>query len=123
MERRGSGLKKILRETEFLVGYTEELKPEFESTSTDFHVIFRNVNYSSQVSSQVSSQDGSQDVFDKIIAFCKTERTKKEICEFLNMSKSSYFNKKYLYPLIESGDIVLTIPDKPNSKHQKYVSK
>jgi ATP-dependent DNA helicase RecG len=122
MERRGSGLKKIIKETELLAGYTEDFKPEFESTAMDFRVIFKNVNYSSQDTSQVSSQDTSQDVFDKIITFCKTARTKNEICDFLNMSKSSYFNKKYLYPLIERGDIVLTIPDKPNSKNQKYVS-
>ena len=127
MERRGSGLKKIIKETEFLVGYTEELKPEFESTATDFRVIFKNVNYSSENSDQVNDQDSDQVsdqvVFDKIVDFCKNERSKKEICEYLDYKNLTYFSRKYLKPLIESGDIVLTIPDKPNSKNQKYVTK
>jgi ATP-dependent DNA helicase RecG len=31
MERRGSGLKKILTETKSLPGYTDEMKPKFYS--------------------------------------------------------------------------------------------
>ena len=45
MERRGSGLRKIVSETEKLPGYTEAYKPEFSSTATDFRVILKNVNY------------------------------------------------------------------------------
>ena len=33
MERRGSGLKKIISETEILPGYKAEFKPEFSSTA------------------------------------------------------------------------------------------
>ncbi len=45
MERRGSGLRKIVSETEKLPGYREELKPEFFSTSCDFKVVLKNINY------------------------------------------------------------------------------
>ena len=45
MERRGSGLRKIVSETEKLPGYTEAYKPDFSSTATDFRVILKNVNY------------------------------------------------------------------------------
>ncbi len=44
MERRGSGLKKIINETSKLPGYKDELKPEFYS-DTSFRVIIKNVNY------------------------------------------------------------------------------
>ena len=44
MERRGSGLKKIINETKNLPGYKEELKPKFHS-DTSFRVIIYNVNY------------------------------------------------------------------------------
>ena len=44
MERRGSGLKKIINETESLPGYTGELKPKFRS-DTSFRVTIYNVNY------------------------------------------------------------------------------
>ena len=45
MERRGSGIRKILDETAKLPGYTDELKPEFHSTPSSFHVILKNLNY------------------------------------------------------------------------------
>lgn len=46
MERRGSGLTKILSETAKLPGYGDRLKPEFFSTPSDFRVVLKNVNYS-----------------------------------------------------------------------------
>lgn len=69
MERRGSGLRKILMETAKLPGYTEEMKPGFFSTPSDFRVVLKNVNYNlnssiaydealnQQANTQVSTQD------------------------------------------------------------------
>jgi hypothetical protein len=37
--------KKIRLETSYLHGCTEEYSPEFRSTPTEFHVIFKNMNY------------------------------------------------------------------------------
>lgn len=37
------------------------------------------------------------------------------------MKNKSYFIKTYLKPLIASGKIKMTIPDKPSSMNQKYV--
>lgn len=45
MERRGSGLQKIVDETAKLPGYTDELKPRFVSTDSTFKVVLMNVNY------------------------------------------------------------------------------
>jgi ATP-dependent DNA helicase RecG len=45
MERRGSGLKKIVTETQKLLGYTEAFSPEFFSTVSSFAVVLKNVNY------------------------------------------------------------------------------
>ena len=44
MEKRGSGLKKICRETSRLEGYVEANKPLFKSSSTQFTTIIMNVN-------------------------------------------------------------------------------
>ena len=44
MERRRSGIKKILDETAKLPGYTEELKPTFHSTHSSFFVTLKNMN-------------------------------------------------------------------------------
>ena len=45
MERRGSGIRKIITETEQLPGYDEGKKPSFYSTHSSFFVTLRNVNY------------------------------------------------------------------------------
>ncbi|MCL2150559.1 MAG: putative DNA binding domain-containing protein [Dehalococcoidia bacterium] len=45
MERRGSGLNKIIEETQKLPGYDEHFKPEFYSTISSFTVVLKNVNY------------------------------------------------------------------------------
>ena len=45
MERQGSGIKKIIENYEVKVNYSEDLKPEFFSDSSQFSVILKNLNY------------------------------------------------------------------------------
>jgi ATP-dependent DNA helicase RecG len=45
MERRGSGLEKIINETKKLPGYSGRFLPEFYSTTSSFTVVLKNVNY------------------------------------------------------------------------------
>lgn len=122
MERRGSGIKKILDETAKIPGYTEELKPSFYSTTSSFSVTLKNVNYASQsVNEQDSDQDTDQDVTKMILEFCSEPRSKREICERLGFNNLTYFTRTYLHPLLEAKKLLRTIPDKPSSKNQKYV--
>ena len=127
MERRGSGLNKIISETEKLPGYTAKIKPEFFSTATSFRVVLKNANYhlsgttaqdTAQVNTQVSAQEAR---LMKLEAFCATARTREELQEFMGIKNRSYFRKAYLNPLLENGRLIMTIPDKPNSKNQKYI--
>ena len=48
MERRGSGLKKIIESYEFEKNYNEDLKPQFISTRSSFFTILKNLNYDGQ---------------------------------------------------------------------------
>ena len=48
MERRGSGLRKIIEAYSAEEKYKEELKPEFRSTESSFITILKNLNYYSQ---------------------------------------------------------------------------
>lgn len=130
MERRGSGIRKILDESAKLPGYTKEHKPTFHSTATSFSVTLKNVNYSvksvgdqvsDQDTDQVSDQDTDQDVTELILKFCEVEKSKREICEHLNFTNLTYFTRTYLKPLLDDGRLSMTIPEKPNSRKQKYI--
>jgi len=39
----------------------------------------------------------------------------------LGLTDRKSFFERYLTPLLDSGRIVMTIPDKPNSPNQQYV--
>ncbi|MDO4851153.1 MAG: hypothetical protein Q4A93_04760 [Actinomycetota bacterium] len=43
-----------------------------------------------------------------------------ELMDAMGFSERSTFRKNYLRPALESGLIERTIPDKPNSRNQKY---
>ena len=124
MERRGSGLRKIVSETEQLPGYTEAYKPEFSSTATDFRVILKNVNYNLEGGAhQVTHQDIELSTVSKqILAFCTTPKSKKELAVFCGFKDLRNFTLKHINPLLESGQLEMTIPDKPKSRNQKYIT-
>ena len=120
MERRGSGLKKIISETEKLPGYTEQLKPEFFSNATDFRVVLKNVNYNLV---PCTHQDNHQvTIPEQILSFCTLPRSKKEIAEFCGYRDLRNFTLHYINPLLETGQLVMTIPEKPKSRNQRYVT-
>ena len=67
-----------------------------------------------------NTQDNTQD---KILEFCKIPRSKNEITAFLGYKDAKNIAKNHLKPLIQAGKLVMTVPDKPNSKNQKYITK
>jgi Fic family protein len=69
-----------------------------------------------------ANQDTNQDARVRIIlAFCEEPRTRDEIQRYIGITNRGYFRTKILKPLLESGKLKMTIPDKPNSRNQKYV--
>ena len=56
-----------------------------------------------------------------ILSFCIVPRTREEIQNYIGIKDRSYFREKILKPLLASNKLSMTIPDKPNSKLQKYV--
>ena len=111
-----------------LPGYTEAYKPEFSSSATDFRVILKNVNYNlegdaHQVIHQVTHQVIELSTVSKqILAFCTTPKSKKELAVFCGFKDLRNFTLKHINPLLESGQLEMTIPDKPKSRNQKYIT-
>ena len=57
MDCRGSGFRKILDSYEFQEHYTEEMKPEFRSSNSEFWLILRNLNYNlNNIGNDLSAQ-------------------------------------------------------------------
>ena len=76
-----------------------------------------------QVTGQVTEQVGIVSERNrKILEFCQTPKSRHEIQEYLAIKHREYFRLEILKPLIEKGLLKLTIPDKPNSRFQKYVT-
>jgi ATP-dependent DNA helicase RecG len=56
----------------------------------------------------------------KLLQFCQTPRSKKEIADFLQIKTPWYALNKHVAPLVERGLLVPTMPDKPKSPKQRY---
>lgn len=110
-ENRYSGIPTIRKELE-MAGMKEA---KFESRRGRFVVTL----YSENIMSIDTSIHISLD--DEIINFCREPRTRKEISEFLNRTQD-YAMSQYLKPLLNGGQLKMTIPNSPRSRNQKYYS-
>ena len=59
----------------------------------------------------------------KILEFCKEPHSKKEIMKYMEYKHARNFTILYLKPLLEKGLLQMTIPEKPNHKNQKYITR
>jgi len=73
------------------------------------------------VTTQVTTQDKDKRL-EALIEFGNIPRSKKEMMEHVALTNTNHFRKAYLKPLLDSGKLVMTIPDKPNSRNRKYVN-
>ena len=61
----------------------------------------------------------NNEIYD-ILNFCREPKTRREIFECIGLVYHSDAFKAHIKPLIDFGYLALTIPDKPNSRLQKY---
>jgi ATP-dependent DNA helicase RecG len=57
-----------------------------------------------------------------ILKFCKIARSRDDIQSFPGSKHQEHFRKDILNPLIKKGKLKLTIPEKPSSPNQKYIT-
>ncbi len=102
------------------LGFMKELgilEQKGRSLETAYYVL----NQSFESTPQVTPQVDVQTKLDQLVDFCKVPRSKKEMMEYLKLSDPKSFRKLYIKPLLNMK-IRYTIPDKPNSRNQKYVA-
>jgi len=124
----GSGVKNVNKYLKIYSGY----EPEFIEGDIFKTIIPLDKTIDSKVrvenkpvdqdNNQVNDQDSDQDnTLKKILSFCVVPRTKAEIVAHCGFKHLRSFTLNYLKPLIDSNQIIMTIPEKPTSRNQKYV--
>ena len=83
--------------------------PVFSVRHGEFKVVMKNGYHAESTS-----------LTDAIIDFCSVPRSRAELVAFAGKSRN-YVMAQIVAPLVESGKLKLTMPDKPRSSHQKYV--
>ena len=101
----GDIFRTIIPLTEISIG---RIGPQLESTT--------------QVKPQDTTQDDYLTTQDKILAYCVTPRSKADIVSHCGYRANKNFTNLYLKPLLDTGLLLMTIPDKPTSRNQKYVT-
>lgn len=110
-ENRYSGIPTIRREMEKF----HLREPKFADERGSFTVTF----YKSE---NISRTEPELEEVNNLLQFCRTPRTRKEICEYLGLSSITYAIQTHVMPLVESGKMKMTIPEKPKSPRQLYYS-
>lgn len=115
-ERTGRGVPKI---TEV---YGKETY-EFRENSIVVSIPFTRVTTEGipPVTPPVRKNNKGKNNEERILAFCDSPKNILEIADMLEY-KDKKTVRKYIKPLVEQGRLAMTIPDKPNSSNQKYVT-
>lgn len=140
MEKRGSGLKRIMNETKKLESYSDDRKPVFKSNSSQFMTIIYSMEYN------IVQTENNLDVYNKQVVTKQSlsnhqvvaklslsipltikllERmvepmSAKDMRQFCGMKDSSYFKTNFIDPLINEELVAMTNPHSPKSPNQKY---
>ena len=110
-ENRYSGIPTIRRELRL----ADLPEPEFQVTRGVFSVTFLN-------GMGIPEEEiDKTDIFNAVVQFCLKPRTRQEITAFTGKSRY-YTMSAIVQPLIDQGRIRMTIPNKPKSPNQQFVS-
>ncbi len=104
VESLGSGIPRILR------AYGEDC---FKFTDNFIRIIL-------PISVQDHASDHASVQVEKLVSVLIGEMGRSELQGLLSIKNRDYFRTDYLNPAIDNGYVELTIPDKPNSRNQKY---
>jgi ATP-dependent DNA helicase RecG len=116
-EQAGTGLRMMQREWQALghavpVYENDRAHKAFEMFLPDVSRAIGEVTR--EVTGEVTGEVG------RLLQVFKGEVSRREIQEALALKHEDYFRKVYLKPAIEAGMVEMTLPDKPQSRFQRY---
>lgn len=103
-ENRGSGIPTIRNE----MRKANLPEPEFYSERGEFKVIFRN-------------SENKTDSADSILEFCRIPRSREELEKFTGLGRTALYYS-IIKPFLDEGLLKMTLPEKPKSKLQRFIS-
>ena len=118
-ENRYSGIPTMRREME-AAGLPE---PVFENRRNEFVVILYNGRPEVGDVQDTSQKRPPVQEDNQLLEYCRTPRTRQEIADHLGIRTVFYVMKKFVRPLLESGQLTMTMPGKPTSRNQKFVAR
>jgi ATP-dependent DNA helicase RecG len=116
----GKGTKSLTKSlTKSVTKLTDEEVDVYFENDADFQLLSNVLNYDiSNVREYVRDLIVSKSLM--IIDYLKEEKSRMEILTHLGLINHSKHFNYYIKPLIDFGMIEMTLPDKPNSRFQKY---
>jgi len=127
-DKLGSGVRNLYHYTPIWSNGVEPelIEDEVFKTIVPLPDFFRIGVEASRSTGQDTGQDAGQDAGqvnreNRLIEFCTVPRTRKEMQDYIGIASRGYFIKSLLIPLLNSGQLKMTVPDKPNSRNQKYI--
>lgn len=93
--------------------------PKFENRRQEFVVTFYNGSEPQQPTPPPVSAPGGTN---GLLEFCRTPRSRQEIADYFGTKTVFYVMKRYVEPLLQSGQLAMTVPEEPTSRNQRYVT-
>lgn len=91
--------------------------PVFENRRNEFVVTL--YNQAPAVTEPVPARSGKVPAAD-LLVFCKAPRSRQEIAQFLGVKTVFYAMSHYVQPLLQSGQLAMTLPESPKSRKQRF---
>lgn len=124
-EKAGSGVDKILSGWNEL-GWdspvlTEELQPDYVVLTLPIGKSKNDQETSKNRPRNEQKPTKYSERIERIQEYCSVPRSVKEIMDYIGLHHLGNFKKVYLQMMLENGTLVMTEPDNPTSRNQKYV--
>ena len=110
-----------VRRGEFVVTFTSKIAVAYELPQVKQLQVSEAINtYGAQPDRKELPSVRAEDEKElQVLAFCRIPRSRQEIIDFLGFSRY-YTMCKIVQPLLDSGKLALTLPEKPKSSKQRY---
>jgi ATP-dependent DNA helicase RecG len=96
-------------------------EPLFEASPSEISVTFFMDATNHETNHDTVHENSHEQRIKKLIEFCDTAKSRDEMMAYLGLTNRGYFRSAYIKPLLDSGELKMTLPDKPSSHNQKYI--